>query len=149
MRLDAESPTAASRPIARSVAAALSDELVGRIRAMGLPAERATGAAPVAGAVRLPDDSLAVGGQVRAVEGAGQPHQRDVGADLDTMRVTTDVQAYLVRGDAPQLVEEIAGAPTRTHAAPRTTSRRGWSSSSRRRAGSPGSSAGHRPLSSG
>lgn len=92
-------PTEQQMVVGRSAARAISDELVARINAMGLPAERATGAPG-----QWPN-ALVVEGQLTSVDQGNKTRQRLIGLGAGHSDVQAEVQ---VLATAPSGLESLA-----------------------------------------
>jgi hypothetical protein len=93
--------TEAELEVGREVAAALSEELVERIRALGLPAERASGAQPHT------SGTLTVEGQFVSIDEGNRLRRMFIGFGLGNTEVKTLVQVYHGTNGGRALVQEF------------------------------------------
>ena len=99
--VSATSQTEEQLTVGRQVADALSEELVQRIRALGLPAERASSLAPLA------DGTLAIEGQFISIDEGNRLRRAVIGFGAGGSEVRTLVQVYLGMDSAQHLVQEF------------------------------------------
>ena len=97
----ATSQTEERSKVGREVADALSEELVRRIRALGLPAERASSLQPLA------DGTLAIEGQFISIDEGNRLRRTVIGFGAGESEVRTLVQVYLGMDGAQHLVQEF------------------------------------------
>jgi hypothetical protein len=93
--------TEAELEVGREVATALAEELVERIRALGLPAERASGAQSHA------DGTLTIEGQFISIDEGNRLRRMFIGFGLGNTEVKTLVQVYHGMDGGRALVQEI------------------------------------------
>jgi Domain of unknown function (DUF4410) len=99
--VSATSQTEEQLKVGREVAAALSEELVQRLRALGLPAERASGLQP------LPDGTLAIEGQFISIDEGNRLRRAVIGFGVGESDVRTLVQVYLGMDGMQHMVQEF------------------------------------------
>jgi hypothetical protein len=101
--LSGKPPTEQQMVVGRSAARVISEELVARITAMGLPAERVTGAPG-----QWPD-ALVIEGQLTSVDQGNKTRQRLIGLGAGHSDVQAEVQ---VLATAPAGLEQLAAFTT-------------------------------------
>ena len=99
--VSATSQTEEQLKVGREVADALSEELVQRIRALGLPAERASSLQPLA------DGTLAIEGQFVSIDEGNRMRRAVIGFGAGESEVRTLVQVYLGMDGAQHIVQEF------------------------------------------
>jgi hypothetical protein len=99
--VSATSQTEEQLKVGREVADALSAELVQRIRALGLPAERASSLQPLA------DGTLAIEGQFISIDEGNRLRRTVIGFGAGESDVRALVQVYMGMDGAQHLVQEF------------------------------------------
>jgi hypothetical protein len=92
-------PTDEELRVGREVAAALSEALVQRLGALGLPAERASGLQPT------PDGTLRIEGQFLSIDEGNRARRMIIGFGLGNTEVKTLVQVSLGRAGESSVVQ--------------------------------------------
>jgi len=100
-RLSGKSPTEEEIKVGRAVANALAEELVKRISALGLPAQRASGVQPPA------EGTLVIEGQFVSIAEGNRLRRLVIGFGAGGSEVKTMAQVYLERAGGQYLVQEF------------------------------------------
>jgi Domain of unknown function (DUF4410) len=94
---------------ARKTTAALTDALVQQLRSYGLPAERASSAAPLPG-------SVLIDGQILSLDQGNRTRRTLIGLGAGASSIEADAQVYYRRGAAqPELLESFAASADSGH----------------------------------